>query len=297
MAVNYAEQYAQALANAFPNVLHFGALYNTENNSQYKFIDANTIKVPVVKTGGRVDGTLDKIESFTRNYQNEWETKTLENYRKWKTLVPPEDIQFSNQVLSIQNITKSFNEFQKFPEMDAYCVSKIYADWVAQSKTASTTALTVDNVLSEFDKMMQAETEANTPEMGRILYVTPQTSTLIKQAKEVTRAIDIKDAGTSINRRVTDIDLVQVEVVPSELMKTAYDFTAGYKVGSSAQQINMMLIHPQAVITPVAYTYSQLDAPSAGSEGKYLYYEESYEDVFILNQRADAIQFNVTATA
>ena len=80
-------------------------------------------------------------------------------------------------------------------------------------------------------------------------------------------------------------------------MKTAYDFTAGYKVGSSAQQINMMLIHPQAVITPVAYTYSQLDAPSAGSEGKYLYYEESYEDVFILNQRADAIQFNVTATA
>ena len=29
MAVNYAEQYAQALANAFPNVLHFGALYNT----------------------------------------------------------------------------------------------------------------------------------------------------------------------------------------------------------------------------------------------------------------------------
>lgn len=181
--------------------------------------------------------------------------------------------------------------------MDAYTVSKIYADWAAQSKTASTTALTTENVLSEFDTMMTAETEANVPEMGRILYVTPQVSTLIKQAKEVTRSLDVKDAGTSINRRVTDIDLVDVEVVPSGLMKTAYDFTQGYKVGASAQQINMMLIHPQAVITPVAYTFSQLDQPSASSEGKYLYYEESYEDVFILNQRADAIQFNVSATA
>ena len=34
MAINYAEQYGTALAQAFPNVLHFGALYSTPNNSR-----------------------------------------------------------------------------------------------------------------------------------------------------------------------------------------------------------------------------------------------------------------------
>ena len=59
----------------------------------------------------------------------------------------------------------------------------------------------------------------------------------------------------------------------------------------------MCLIHPLAVITPVSYQFSQLDEPSAGSEGKYVYFEESFEDVFILNKKKNAIQFNVTAAS
>ena len=65
-------------------------------------------------------------------------------------------------VLTIQNATQVFNETQKFPEKDAYTVSKIYADWVAEGKTADTTALTVDNVLAVFDKLMEGMDEALT---------------------------------------------------------------------------------------------------------------------------------------
>ena len=37
MAVlNYATQYSQALAQAFPFVLNFGALYSTPNNGRYR---------------------------------------------------------------------------------------------------------------------------------------------------------------------------------------------------------------------------------------------------------------------
>ena len=57
----------------------------------------------------------------------------------------------------------------------------------------------------------------------------------------------------------------------------------------------MFLVHPSAVITPEKYSFAQLDEPSAGSQGKYEYYEESYDDVFILNNRKDAIMFNVEA--
>lgn len=295
--LNYAEAYSQALAQEFPYTLNFGALYNTPNNNRYRFLNAKTIEIPVISTTGRVDGDRDTIGDFARNFENTWEPKELTNHREWSTLVHPMDIDQTNMAVSITNITQVFNEEQKFPEMDAYTVSKIYADWTAQGMTANTTTLTADNILATFDALMQNMTEARVPENGRYLYVTPAISTMLKQAKEIERSLDVKDAGTSINRRVSDIDMVQVVTVPSALMQTAYDFTQGWKKGSTALQINMFLVHPLSVITPVKYTYSNLKAPDASTKGKYLYFEESFEDVFILNNKKDGIQFNITPGA
>ena len=52
-----------------------------------------------------------------------------------------------------------------------------------------------------------------------------------------------------------------------------------------------MLVHPDAVIAPISYQFAQLDPPGAFTEGKYIYFEESCEDVFIINSKASAIQF------
>ncbi len=46
------------------------------------------------------------------------------------------------------------------------------------------------------------------------------------------------------------------------------------------------------IVVDVAY-HAQLESPSAMSQGKYVYFEESFEDVFILNKRVDAIQIIV----
>ena len=116
----------------------------------------------------------------------------------------------------------------------------------------------------------------------------------IKNLK-ITRTINVETAGSTINRKVSRIDEVEIIAVPSTLMKTVYDFTTGWKAGVSTKQIHMFLVHPIAVITPVSYQFAQLDEPSATTEGKYYYYEESFEDVFILNKKADAIQFVVEA--
>lgn len=289
-ALNYAEQYQRALANAFPYALNFGALYATPTNGRYRFVDAKTIQIPTITTTGRVNADRDTIATAARNYDNAWETKTLTNQRKWSTLVHPMDIDQTNMVASISNITQTFNEFQKFPEMDAYTVSKIYADWTAQSMTADQTALTLANVLEVFDDLMLKMDNARVPANGRILYVTNEIKTLIKQAI----ARQYRNGENVLDRAVSRIDEVEIVGVPATLMKSAYVFTTGWQPAGSAAQINMMLIHPQVVITPVSYAFSQLEAPSALSEGKFVYYEESFEDVFILNQQKDGIQFNVT---
>ena len=303
-ALNYATSYQRALSQAFPYVLNFGALYNTPMNGRYRWVNAKTIEIPSISTTGRVDADRDTIATAQRNYDNMWETKTLENERKWSTLVHPMDIDQTNMVTTIANITKVFNEEQKFPEMDAYLISKIYADWTTSitgdtahdayaGKTADTTVLTVSNVLSVFDQLMLNMDNARVPANGRILYVTHEVKKLLNNADKISRSISVESGPNAIDRRVNRLDEVEIIGVPAVLMKTLYDFTTGWAVASGAKQINMMLIHPLAVITPVSYTFSQLDEPSAGSEGKYIYYEESFEDVFILNKKADAIQFNV----
>lgn len=292
---NYATHYSQELAQAFPYVLYFGALYATPNNGRYKWVNAKTIQIPVISTTGRKDADRDSILSVGKRHSNEWETKTLENERYWDTLIHPMDIDQTNMTLTIANITKVYNEEQKFPEMDAYTISKIYADWTGLSKSATTVALTTTNVLEEFDKMMEKMDDARVPSTGRILYVTPATNTLLKNAKEVVRNISIdKGSASTLQRTVSRIDEVQIVPVPAELMKTAYDFTTGWKAGSSAKQIHMALIHPLAVITPVSYEAAALDEPCAKTQNKWYYYEESFEDVFILNNKAAAIDFVIS---
>lgn len=293
--LNYAVQYSQALAQAFPYVLNFGDLYATPNNGRYKVTGAKTIEIPVISTTGRVDGDRDTITMATRNFDNSWEPKVLTNHRKWSTLVHPLDIDQTNYVASISNITQVYNQEQKFPEMDAYTISKIYADWAALTKTADTTALTAANVLTVFDSLMQSMTEKRVPGTGRILYVTPAVETLLKNASGVTRSINIQNGGAEWNRMVSGLDMVKIVVVPPDLMKTLYDFTSGWAVAETAKQINMFLVHPLAVITPVNYQFAQLDAPSAMTEGKWVYFEEAFEDVFLLNNKADAIAFNKEA--
>ena len=294
-AVNYAEAYERALAQAYPNVLNFGELYNVANNRTYKFVDAKTIHIPSISVTGRKNVNRDSIDGvFQRNVDNDWETKTLTFYREWSTSIDPADVMDTNMVLTIQNATQVFNETQKFPEKDAYTISKIYADWVAEGKTADTTALNVDNVLAVFDKLMEQMDEALVPAQGRLLYVTPAVKTLLKQASNIGLSRSVQNGENTINRVVDRLDEIKLISVPSFLMKTAYTFTTGFEPAATAKQINLFLVHPSAILTPNKYAFVGMEAPAAGTKGDYIYYEKEYSDVFILNNRTGAIAFNIT---
>lgn len=296
-AVNYAESYERALAQEYPNVLHFGELYGTANNSIYTFLNAKTIHIPSISVTGRQNVNRDAIDGvFKRNVDDSYEDKTMQFYREWSTSLDPADVDETNMVLTIQNATKVFNESQKFPEKDAYTISKIYADWTAQGGVADTTALTVDNVLNVFDALMEAMDEELVPFSGRILYVTPAVKTLLKNASQIGLKRAVDGSERTINRIVDRLDEVTLSTVPSKLMKSAYNFNrVGFETDSGAKQINMFLVHPSAILTPSKYSFVGVEAPAAGTKGDYIYYEKEYSDVFILNNRTAAIAFNMEA--
>ncbi|MDK0626924.1 capsid protein [Clostridium perfringens] len=296
MAVNYATQYAKELANAYPYVLYSGRLWSTDNSKKYKVVDAKTIKIPVLSTTGRVDGDRTKIGDFSQNFSNDWETKELKNHRIWQTLVHPQDVNQTNQVASITNITQTMNETQKFPELDAMMFSTLYKLKNAKiAITAETAELTSKTALAKFDAMMDAMDEGLVPPTGRILYVDTFTKTLLDNAVAIVRT----NGDKTLSRSVSRLDEVDIVGVPTALMKTKYTFNDGKSSGQEnggitakedAEDMAMILVHPSAILPIVSYSFAQLQDPSALTQGKYVYFEESFEDVFILDKRVAAIQ-------
>lgn len=299
MTVNYAESYARELANAYPYVLYSGRLWSTENDKKYTVQDAKTIKIPILSTGGRVDGDRTKIGDFSQNFSNDWETKTLKNHRIWQTLVHPQDVNQTNMVASISNITKTMNETQKFPELDVMMFSSLYKlKNEIEAITPESAALTSTSALNKFDAMMDKMDEGLVPFAGRILYVDTYTKTLLDTAISIVR----NNGDKVLSRAVSRLDEVDIQSVPTALFKTAYTLNdgktegqkeGGFVVASGAKDMAMILVHPSAVLPIVSYSFAQMEEPSALSQGKYVYFEESFEDVFILNKRHDAIQICV----
>lgn len=292
--LDYAQQYQRALDQAYPHVLHFHSLRNAPANTTYRWANGNAIRIPTITTSGRVDSDRDVITGTHRNHNIAWKTYELEFERKWKTMVDPIDIDETNIVTTIANITQVFNEEQKFPEMDSYFISKLYSDWQGAGGTASTEVVTEANVLHLFQTMMEKMDEDRVPVIGRILYVTPNVMRLLREAEAIGRAIELRNRSTSITTLISDIDNVRIEVVPSSLMRTLYDFTEGAVPAAGAEQINMVLGHNSCVAAPVKYTSVRLDPPAAISDDKWVYYERAYEDVFVLQHKYQGLYFNVT---
>lgn len=294
--INYAEAYQQAIQQAFyDGHLFSAALWNSPSNSVISFDGAKHIKVPRLSISeGRRDRTRRTITQPNANYSNDWDSYELTNERYWSTLVDPSDIDESNMVISIANITKQFNLDEKMPEMDRQMFSKLYQEKVAANDGGlHTDTLSEANILEAFDNMMVNFDEARISGAGRILYVTPQVNSMLKRADALNRQINLNDAG-NLKRSVYSLDDVTINVVPSDLMQTAYDFTVGSKIKDDAKQIEMFLIFNGVQIAPQKYSFVGFDAPSAANSGNYLYYEQSYDDVLLLKTKTKGIEF-VTA--
>lgn len=293
--LNYAKEYSQALAQAYPYVLYFGALWNAVK-PDVKFLRNDTVILPSLSVKGRKNGDRDSIGTFGRNFNNDEEPKKLKTHRTWDTLIHPRDIDETNHVATIQNITKVMNEEQKFPEMDAEMITALYSLKNALEAIQAGEVLTLANVLTKFDALMDKMDEARVPAAGRLLYCDTYTKTLIDTAKEAARNLSATD--TAVARSLDRIGEVEVIGVPTTAMKSKYKFTNdGFEVDEDAVDVKMMLIHPSAVIPVISYDFAQLGAPSSLSQGKWTYFEESFEDVFIFNKKHAGIQFYIENNA
>lgn len=292
--INYAERFERQIEQQFARELTSA---NIATNNRFRFIDAQTIRIPTVELTGYKDHARDGTKNRGA-VGNTYQAMSLTHDRDIEFFVDEMDVDETNQVLSAANITATFNEEQAIPETDAYRYSKLYAEFVEYDGEVNETVLSEANILQIFDKMMEDMDEAGVPQSGRILKVTPTVYTMLKNAEGIQRTLDVTGGAKGINRNVRSLDEVTIDTVQSDRMKTAYDFSDGFVPAVGAKQINMILCHPTGILAPIKvadiYLWNKGQTPE--SAFGYLYQNRSYQDLFIIKAKIGAVAINVEKT-
>ena len=284
--INYAAQYGRALQTAYPYLSYYADLWNMGESERFRPLNGKTVYIPIMTTSGARAANRDQITgTFNRNFNIDWQAMTLTMDREWDTLIDPLDQVESNDVATIANVTRVFNEQQKVPEMDAYMSMKL-AGFAGAFGGTSTESLTSATILTEWDKALEYMTNQRVNRDRVRCKITPTAYKLLKQATGMTRFIEVTNGIRDVDRNIARLDGVTVEEVPADMMKTAYTFTTGWAIDTDhAQQINFLLYDPESIAAPIVYDVAMMSPGSAQTKGKDLYYERYYYDVFQLEQR------------
>lgn len=291
----YTTEYSKAMANAYAYWSYFSDLYGSPNSATYKPLNGNSVLVQSMTVSGARPTNRNQMDgSFSRNFNTNGQVLQMSMDREWDTLVDPMDMK-EDAIVTIANITKTFNEFQKIPEMDAYAASTL-AQAASGFGTVDNTSLSAENILETWDQYLAYMVNQRVPRDRIRAKMTPDTYKLLKEAAGITRFVEADTGIRNIDRNVGKLDGVVIQEVPSDMMMTAYDFSEGWAAAAGAKQMNMLLFDPMAIAAPVVYDVSMMSAPTAQSKGKWLYYERYYYDVFALNQRLPGIYANIADT-
>ena len=294
--LNYAVQYGRAIQTAYPYLSYYADLWNQGESYRFRPLNGKTVMIPIVSTTGARAANRDSIDgSFSRNFDVDWQAMTLTMDREWDTLVDPLDVIETNEVATIANVTRVFNELQKIPEQDAYMSSKL-AGFAGAHGGTSTESLTSSTILTEWDKALEYMTNQRVNRDRVRCKITPAAYKLLKQATGMTRFIEVTNGIRDVDRNIARLDGVEIMEVPADMMKTKYIFTSGWAVDTTyAQQINFILYDPDAIAAPIVYDVAMMSPGSAQTKGKDIYYERYYYDVFQLAQRGAGVYAHLGA--
>lgn len=157
------------------------------------------------------------------------------------------------------------------PEVDAYTYGVMCAN--AGHKPAAK-ALTASNLYPEILAASQVLDDAEVPETGRVLVVTPAVYALMKKCKDIIMETDI---GNELRLKgvISILDGMSVQKIPANRLPAGFGFLAA---------------HPCATVAPVKLEdYTIHDNPPGISgalvEGRICY------DAFVLDNKAKAIYY------
>ena len=247
-------------------------------NKAFDWTGAHTIKVYKVTTSKMNDYKRNPVEGFTGSRYGEikdldatTEEFTLKKDRSFTFAIDKLDKDETAQQLSAASALARQQREVVIPEVDSY----VYSVMTTGAGTApEAAALTSENIYVEILKANKALDDAEVPETGRQLIVTPDTHTLMKQCKDITMETNI---GNDLRLKgvISNLDGANVIKVPAVRLPEKFGF---------------MLCHPVACVAPVKLEDYKIHEDPPGISGSLVEGRVCY-DAFILENKKKAIYY------
>lgn len=291
MAINYAQIWQQNLVEILvgdsycspfiqPNVKWLGA--KTFHFSQLATSGYKSHK----RSGGWNEGTYDTNDV----------PFTVQHDRDIEFLVDKADVDETNEMLSIQNITSTFTRTQQVPEMDAQFFSAIAKKALSIDGYHSSTkasAITPETVLPYLKRIFRNKGLKRYKAKGILIsYVSSDVMTALELCKDFTKVINvvsISGINGSIETKITNLDGVTlIEVTDEDRFKTEFNFEEGFIPTESAKDINVLVcsIATAMVVPKIASIYTFKPGEHTKGDG-YLYQNRALWDTFVMPNGLD----------
>lgn len=252
-------------------------------NQDFTWTGAHTIKVYKVSTSAMNDydrnaensanwsryGAVAGLDATTEEF-------TLKKDRSFTFAIDKLDSDETAQQLAAASALARQDREVVIPEVDAYVYGIMCEN--AGNKPAAV-ELTVDNIYTEVLKASEALDNAEVPEAGRVLVVTPATYALMKKCSDIVMETNV---GNELRLKgvIGILDGMSVQKIPAKRLPAGFGF---------------MVAHPCATVAPVKledYTTHQNPPGISGSlvEGRICY------DAFVLENKKSAIYYHTVPT-
>lgn len=253
-------------------------------NQDFDWTGAHTVKVYKVSTSKMNDygrsgpsegnwsryGAVEGLDATTEEFK-------LKNDRSFTFAIDKLDTDETAQPLAAASALARQNREVVIPEVDTYVYDVMCAN--AGNKPAVKT-LTAENIYTEILAASQALDDAEVPETGRVLVVTPAVYVLMKKCKDITMETDV---GNELRLKgvIGILDGMDVQKIPANRLPAGFGF---------------MVAHPCATVAPTkleAYLVHQDPPGISGAlvEGRIVY------DAFVLDNKVKAIYYQAQPTS
>lgn len=279
---NYAEQWNTELLQTIIQ----GTLCSPFISSNVRWLNAKTFQFPLLNTTG--------YKSHSRNggWNRGTATKedipfTLYHDRDVEFLIDVADVDETNQVATIQNVSQRFIDTQANPETDAEFFSKVATTAISNNLHVGYEAnsWTKDNVYDRLKTILKAGKLRVYKQRGSlIMYIRSDIMDLLEQSTSFTRKIEmtqIADGGVGLETRVTEIDGVPLmEVIDDERFYTSFNFdpaNGGFEPTADAYALTQDkdVVSGKTYYTKEGNTYTKVTSPTKTNIATY--YEKTAE--------------------
>ena len=281
MAIDLVTKFAPYTDEQFKNESKKSLL----TNNDFDWTGAHTIKVYKISTstmndykrnGPVPDGQWSRFGPIA-DLDATTEEMTLNKDRSFTFAIDKLDTDETAQQLAAASALARQNREVVIPEVDRYTYGVMAAN--AGHKPAAL-ALTAANIFEEITKASLALDDAEVPETGRVLLVTPAVYTLMKQSPDITLDSDV---GQEMRLRgvISMMDGASVVKVPAVRLPADFGF---------------LMAHPSATVAPTKLEDFRIHQDPPGISGALVEGRIVY-GAFVLDNKANAIYYQALPAA